>query len=284
MRTHCVPCATVAQSAVASNFFCAIPLLLPVMNRLQSELNRLFRSVPVAAATGAERAASGLLDAQGRVRAMCLGVAQTADWRELGLVWRGVQLDLALPAPAIAVSGLEAIELWFSLAQPVHATQAQAFLDALRQRYLPELALRRISVWPTSVEGTDSGELLPPQQRKSEQWSAFVAPDLAPVFAETPWLDIPPSEEGQADLLRGLRSIQPAEFEAAMALLCPRLTAPAASNADPAGPQSFPALPPRNLDAKQFLLKVMNDEAAPLALRIEAAKALLPYTEGLSGP
>jgi hypothetical protein len=30
-------------------------------------------------------------------------------------------------------------------------------------------------------------------------------------------------------------------------------------------------------DAKRFLLAVMNDAAAPLALRIEAAKALLPY-------
>ncbi|MBY0236008.1 MAG: hypothetical protein K2W93_13590 [Burkholderiaceae bacterium] len=256
------------------------------MNRLQSELNRLFRSAPVAAAKGAEHAAGGLLDAQGRVRAMRLGLAQTADWRELGLVWRGVQLDLALPAPAIAVSGLEAIELWFSLAQPVPATQAHAFLEALRQRYLPELALRRISVWPAVAESADLAELLPPQQRKSEQWSAFLAPDLAPVFADTPWLDIPPSEEGQADLLRGLRSIQPAEFNAAMALLCPEPTAQVTSiadsrAADPAGPQS---IPPSNLNAKQFLLKVMNDEAAPLALRIEAAKALLPYTEGLSGP
>jgi len=72
-----------------------------------------------------------------------------------------------------------------------------------------------------------------------------------------------------------------------MALLCPEPIAQAASNADSsaatAGPQSSPALPPGNLNAKQFLLKVMNDEAAPLTLRIEAAKALLPYTEGLSG-
>ena len=30
-------------------------------------------------------------------------------------------------------------------------------------------------------------------------------------------------------------------------------------------------------DAKRFLLSVMNDEAAPLALRIEAAKELLPH-------
>lgn len=30
-------------------------------------------------------------------------------------------------------------------------------------------------------------------------------------------------------------------------------------------------------DAKRFLLSVMNDKAAPLALRIEAAKALLPH-------
>nr|WP_295129903.1 hypothetical protein [uncultured Roseateles sp.] len=262
------------------------------MNRLQSELNRLFRPAPESAVVAEPgRLGQALVDEQGRVHAMRLGLAHTADWRELGLVWRGVQLDLALPAPAIAVSGLDAIELWFSLAQPVAVGQAQAFLEALRQRYLPELALRRISVWPAAAEPSDLAELLPPQQRKSEQWSAFVAPDLAPVFAETPWLDIPPSEEGQADLLRGLSTIQPAEFEAAMALLCPtpvaqagvavgKAAADVAADSAAAGSQPLQALALSALNPKQFLLKVMNDEAAPLTARIEAAKALLPYTEG----
>ena len=37
-----------------------------------------------------------------------------------------VQADLALPAPAIAVTGSDGVQLWFSLVQPVQPGQAQA--------------------------------------------------------------------------------------------------------------------------------------------------------------
>lgn len=46
----------------------------------------------------------------------------------------GVQADLALPAPAIAVNGSDACQRWFSLVEPLPAPQAAAFLDALRRR------------------------------------------------------------------------------------------------------------------------------------------------------
>ena len=76
------------------------------MNRLDTEHQRLFASDPDATA-------------EGRLRHLVLALSGPADWAPLSAVWRGVQADLDLPAPAIAVNGVDAFELWFSLADPV---------------------------------------------------------------------------------------------------------------------------------------------------------------------
>ncbi len=262
------------------------------MNRLQRELGRLY--LPLA--TGGQDAdgdESGLIDAAGRVRAMVLELARPADWSALSAVWKGVQIDLELPAPAIAVSGKDGYQLWFSLCEPVPAPQAWAFLHALRERYLAGINTGRIGLMPTQ-----DGRSLPPQLLHSAQlparpteggrWAAFVAPDLAPVFAQEPWLDLPPNPDGQSALLSGLETIKAAEFERAMALLGPA-SAPAPAPAPPASGAAPPAAaeagptstrpPPvgAGQSPKRFLLGVMNDDSVALDLRIEAAKALLPY-------
>ena len=108
--------------------------------------------------------------------------------------------------------------------------------------------------------------LVPAQQGATENWSAFVAPDLAPVFADTPWLDIPPSVEGQADLLAKLQSIKPAALDAALQRLQPQ---------DATAPEAPPPATTPDVDPRRFLQQVLNDETVALALRIEAARALL---------
>jgi hypothetical protein len=261
------------------------------MNRLQAEFQRLYQ--PVAA----DRADIGtappsLVDGQGRVRALVLELARPADWALLAKVWQGVQLDLGLPAPAIAVSGSDGVQLWFSLVQAVDVSAAQAFLQALCLRYLPDVAPHRLALRPVPDAASASGALLhaqpvPAQQATSGHWSVFVAPDLAPVFADTPWLDSPPGDDGQANLLRGLRSITPAEWATAWvaerAAAQPGATQPGAGRrtasvaANPTG-AGQPALA-LGTDARRFLLSVMNDPSVALALRIDAAKALLPYTD-----
>ncbi|MDO9238332.1 MAG: hypothetical protein Q7U28_20135 [Aquabacterium sp.] len=226
------------------------------MNKLPFELRRLYLShlpedqIP-------DAAAPSLADADGMVRAVVLQLAKPADWSAMSAVWQGVQADLALPAPAIAVNGTDGYQLWFSLVEPVPLPQALAFLDALRVRYLPGIAPECISLMPAVG-------MVPALQAQTEQWSAFVAPDLAPVFADAPWLDIPPSLSGQADLLARLGSIKPAAFQAAWAQLSPD-----------AGQQALQV----QGHPKHFLLNVMNDTGVPLGLRIEAAKALLPYCD-----
>lgn len=261
------------------------------MSTLPAELNRLYHAhahpshnLPDATPT--------LIAPDGRVRALVLELARPADWPLLSSVWRGVQSELEWPAPAIAVSGVDGYQLWFSLAEPISVTQASAFLEALRGRYLSQVAPARLTLWP-SVDTRQPGNfshapLVPALQPANGQWSAFVAPDLAAIFADEPWLDLPPNPEAQAHVLARLQCIKPALFQAALAQLCPTLKAEttptnavaSAMTEHPASPAA-PATPGNCLDPKGFLLGVMNDPGVALARRIEAASALLPYFEGL---
>lgn len=233
------------------------------MGRLHTELSRLYLCPPAGDQDAVDE--SRLLDAHGLTRALVLGLAQPADWDAMSRVWQGVQADLELPAPAIAVCGAEGYQLWFSLAQPVTVAQAQEFLELLRLRYLSTVAPRRIVCSPSPTGHT---RLVPALQADTGQWSAFVSSDLAAVFADDPSLDLPPGEDNQADLLSRLKSIQPAELEAALQRLQPEETlSPARA---PSSETSRTAQDPRS-----FLQAIMNDTSVPLALRIEAAKALL---------
>ena len=67
------------------------------MNRLEAEFQRLY--LPVAPE---HLAPTGLGT---HVRVMVLDVAGPSAWDALVKVWQGVQADLQLPAPGIAVNG-----------------------------------------------------------------------------------------------------------------------------------------------------------------------------------
>jgi hypothetical protein len=250
------------------------------MNRLQQELQRLY--VPQAGARqDPDLDARGLVDAQGQVRAMVLELARPGDWAALSAVWGGVQADLALPAPAIAINGSDGCQLWFSLQQPVPVPQAWAFLDALRRSYLGNIAPVRVGMLPLDVTSASAplhARPVPALQADSGVWSAFVASDLVPMFVDEPWLDVPPNPDGQAQLLAPLKSIQPAEFELALQRLRPAAVPAAPELASNDAAQAAPSL-----DPKRFLLDVMNNDRLDLALRIEAAKALLPHFDAVGG-
>lgn len=261
------------------------------MTRLPLELRRLYLPAALAAqATDTDE--PGLVDAAGQVRAMVLERRRPADWAALARVWQGVQADLDLPAPAIAVSGQDGYQLWFSLAQPVPAAEAVDFLDALRRRYLGDIKAPRVALWPR-IDADAPAQVVhapwvPAPQADSGRWSAFVASDLAPVFADEPWLDLPPNPDGQASLLAPLDSIPLADWQRAHDQLRPVVTtAPSSQAGAPLTAET--TAPPGvrltvaggGLDPQRFLLEVMNDETVALALRVEAAKALLPYVDGL---
>lgn len=287
------------------------------MSRLFSELQRLYaadRGAPGAAPDTARATAPPetappaaapvppLVDARGRVRALVLELARPADWTALSAVWHGVQVDLALPPPAIAVNGRDGYQLWFSLAEPLPAAQAAHWLAALCRRYLGEVDARRLACFPAIDGDAPAGPRhavpVPAPQAQPGRWSAFVAPDLAAVFADEPWLEGSPNLEGQAELLSRLASIAPEDLQRALDRLTPAATVaatdpptgaatgvaaaarPAAAAplaADPACASARgPAAPPGGWqDPRDFLRAVMNDAAAPLGQRIEAARALL---------
>jgi hypothetical protein len=243
------------------------------MNRLEAEFQRLY--LP---------SAPEHLDPAGpatQVRAMVLDLAGPSAWGTLAKVWQGVQADLQLPAPGIAVNGSDGYQLWFSLAEPVPAADAVFLLNALVRRYLAEVAPGRIRTSPSDPASAGPQLLAsaPPIQTATDRWSAFVTPDLAAVFADEPWLDLPPSADAQADVLSRLQSTRPVEWKQAVERLRP------ADRPGPHAPQAAPApATAPHQDPRRFLLAVMNDPAIELRLRIEAAKALLPFTEGRPNP
>ena len=245
------------------------------MTRLQTQYQRLYQ-LPATDST------AGLIGPGGEVRALVLALGKPADWAALSPVWRGVQADLALPAPAIAVNGVDAFELWFSLAQPVVVTEAVVFLLGLHQRYLAGLKPDRVKLWPTA-DATPWPAPTIPAQHAPERWSAFVAPDLAAVFGgDDPSLDFQPGEDAQAELLSRLHCIQPDDWQAALRQLQVKVPDTHLAASKPVAPvtaiessQHPVALAGPYQDPRQFLRDVMNDPAIALALRIDAAKALL---------
>lgn len=250
-------------------------------NRLQSELRRLYLPLPD---TDAQPLA--LIDPSDSVRAMVMELRSPPGWDALAHVWHGVQAALELPAPAIAVSGIDGLQLWFSLAQPIPVPRAQAFLARLQQRFLADVDPARVRLMPladaSSTRQDLHAALVPGFQVRTGNWSAFLAPDLVPVFADTPWLDIPPNEEGQASLLREVAVTQMPAFDAAFEKLLPGVQKGPVIAAVAASTESLQA--PARLtvadtaaDATRFLLQVMHDATAALAIRVEAAKALLQH-------
>jgi len=244
------------------------------MNKLQTELQRLYLPTGTAVPTDGEGVLP-LVGADGRVRAWVLTLARPADWRSLSVAWQGVQADWGWPEPAIAVNGHDGYQLWFSLATPVAQDDAHQAAELLRERFLTPVSPHRVVVHGATVPA------VPWQQPATGHWSAFVAPDLAPVFADDPWLDLRPSDEAQAEVLSRLRSIKASEFLAVLASA--PVTEPA--DEDSTSTAMSPATPSHKpLHPRQFLQSVMDDPAVALPLRIDAAKALLAWEQAARPP
>lgn len=252
------------------------------MTPLHTELVRLYHAEPQHALLH-DASRSPLRGADGQVRCAVLELACPADWGTLGAVWRGVQAELELPAPAIAINGMDGYQLWFAWQQGISAAQAQGFLESLVARYLGAVPAARLRGWPAAdAAAADDATFpasVPALHPRSGQWSAFIAPDLAAVFADEPWLDRDPGPEAQAQLLGRLEGITPQAFAKALQALqpapspvppamAPAVNAPAAAPAIPA--TAYPADTPT-----AFLQAVMQDPQAPLTLRVQAAVALL---------
>lgn len=280
------------------------------MNRLIQELQRLY--LPAGSALTPELAAAHLagdvclpldpVDANGEVRALRINFHHTPDWPLLARLYRQLQEELGLPAPAISVCGRTGYQLWLSLARPQSATLAARFLAALRSRYLGEMADAALGLHPAPDErvaaSPERGELVPGLDPLSGKWSAFIDPSMGSLFIDGGGLESAPNMDAQGELLARLHSIDADAFDAALkALETPVASAPAdhraASRATKAASVSASeehtpggaktaerlAIGGGFTDPKSFLLAVMNDPSASAKQRIRAAKALLPCFE-----
>lgn len=247
------------------------------MDRLRTQHRRLYLLPSVRDTT------TRLLGDDGHVRALVLALDGPADWVALAPLWRGVQADLMWPEPAIAVNGCGAFELWFSLAEPLPQGEAARLLAQLQHRYLGGVRANRVHAWP-GAEAAAEPPGVPPFAAGPQRWAAFVAPDLPAVFGDDPALDVEPRADAQAELLARQRPISAAELQQARTVL--EAQEPAA--AQPLAPGHTATEPLHGAvaavgrfdDPRAFLLAVMNDESAPLALRIEAAKGALLAAQG----
>lgn len=189
------------------------------MQKLIAELMRLYLpadapppAVLAAHLLGQQGVPVSLTGGDGLARAMMIpfrkvkGSDGDAHWLRLCEVANTLQETLGLPAPAVSISGGDAYYLWLSLAEPVPADQAQAFLERLRDAYFPEIELDTDAVRaPISLP-----PCLHPRTRK---WAAFIHPGMGASFADEPGLDMAPPPLGQAAFLEGLESIGKEQFE-----------------------------------------------------------------------
>lgn len=234
------------------------------MTGLPGELQRLFRVGP-----GAESIA--LRDDAGQVQNMVITIAHLRDWSAVADLLGGLQERLGLPLPAVAVDGKAGFQLWLPLAEPVVPMLAADFLTALRRQFLADIDDGNLALLPLA-DGPGMVRCIPALSAESERWSAFIDPSMGGMFVDEGGLDFEPNPDRQADLLAAIVPIVPADFARALAILRAD-AAPAPTLAEAA--VCCPGIGGGYTEPRDFLRAVMNEASAPLALRIEAAKALL---------
>lgn len=243
------------------------------MTRLPSELQRLF-AVPAHAGT--------LMPGDGgMVRTLVLAWGQPLGVSGLSALWQGVQDAWDWPAPAVALNGADGWELWFSLAQAVPQAQARTVLHGVLQRWAPGAATAHVRLWPSGHD--TASHPVPPTMVSPEHWSSFISPGMVTLFADEPWLNVPPNPDKQADLLAPLQGISPAAWARALADVAAAAPEPAAGQAPAPALWTTAAPTAQGWTPRAFLLAVLNDPAVPLPQRLDAAQALLPYEE-TTGP
>ena len=234
-----------------------------------------------------------LVSPTGMARAMVVSFARATDWEQVANLYQAVQDELDLPAPAVSVSGRKGYSLWFSLAEALPLAQMQAFLAALRLKYLADIPLAHLELQPDALA---IKTLAPARHNTTGKWSAFIDPSMGSMFIVEPGLEMAPILDRQAGMLAGLKSIKTANFQSALSILqtpseldgepavtlaeaAARLPTKVSRPPDLADGYRYSKLGEGNTyaDPRDFLLAVMNDSSVGVKQRIKAAKALLPY-------
>jgi hypothetical protein len=159
------------------------------------------------------------------------------QWRALCTLANALRDELALPAPAVSISG-HGFQLWLSLAAAAPAAELAAFAALLHKTYLPDD--KGNGAIATVAE-------LPPARQASGKWAAFIHPGMGASFADEPALEMAPPVGAQVGFLEGLKSIDAGAFAAALASL--------RGSAAPADISPAPASAPQAVTPEGLLLK-----------------------------
>ncbi|EEF22110.1 conserved hypothetical protein, partial [Ricinus communis] len=106
------------------------------MDKLLSELTRLYLLPDSPAAQTGPGPAADLVSAAGFTRAIAIPFRKAPGedaqhWERLCAVANGLQADFGFPAPAVSVASTGGFMLWLSLAAPVPVADARRFVAGL---------------------------------------------------------------------------------------------------------------------------------------------------------
>ena len=221
------------------------------MDRLDAALQRLY----------------GMSSSEQGARCSLLIVFRRAsDWPTVAEMLRVMQEDLALPLPAVSVSGESGYVVWLALDKAVSRPLGRSFLEALRRTVLADIRDGDLDFLAMPAQLFP----IPACCEATGRWSAFIDPTMGSLFMDEAGLDFAPSADRQADLLGALSCIEQEALQAASVRLMPT-PEPCAQVRS----AEISADDGSSAEASAFLRGIMNDPEVPLALRIEAAKGLL---------
>ena len=144
-------------------------------------------------------------------------------WSTLCAVANALQEKLALPAPAVSISGATSYGLWLSVESPIPAAQARRFVELVHRSYFPRE--ENSDLRPPDNAGLsanvdhETAELPPCLHRATGKWAAFIHPGMGGAFSDEPGLEMAPPADAQAAFLAGLNSMTVMQFKHALEVL-----------------------------------------------------------------
>ncbi|MBC7502816.1 MAG: hypothetical protein H7315_20310, partial [Herminiimonas sp.] len=149
---------------------------------------------------GDKTLALDLVDDAGLTRVIVIAFDGVADgngaryWSTLCAVANALQEKLALPAPAVSISGATSYRLWLSVASPIPAAQVRRFVELVHKSYFPreensDLRLPDDAGLSANVDH-EITELPPCLHRATGKWAAFIHPGMGGAFSDEPGLEM----------------------------------------------------------------------------------------------
>ena len=232
--------------------------------------------------SGAETVALNLVNAEGLCRVLALDFDGAAhgqvarDWRLLRAITDHIAGELGLPVPAVSVSGRKGFGLWWGLAEPVPAGQAQSFLRLFRRAYLSEVPGDELDLRPDTDNPTKAAQAvakLPPcLHRGSGKWAGFLpAERLKEEEAPKPWFEERPELAMQAAILAAVELVPVSAFLRALDALQRDIGIGGGGEPQKEPPRFLPQLERLSVGVHPPCIRALLEKGAPASLQYNTA-------------